>query len=179
MQVRVAALLPPSNIERIVSRLQETIYSSFGTISAMALPVMIPLGFIPTAVSPESFRQVLNDAREGFSIHSARYRKEDSSVYLSLIPEPEASFRRIVERLELNDSRSPFPPYFGFFLCDIAETEEAETDLADFPEVPSFRFASFHFALIDLRFHRLKDSLWHHVEWELLVKWRCLRPRTT
>lgn len=180
--MKIAALLPPSNIERIITGLQEAIYSASGAVSAVALPVMIPLRLLSDAVTPDSFQKSLGDTRAGFPICSHTYRKVEASMFLGLKAESphEPAHRRIIQNLasfEPYESRTPFPPFFGFYLCDFSGIQAIKPDLSDISQAPSFRFSSFHFALIDLFLASDQDNPWHHVEWKVLVSWKSLRPR--
>lgn len=137
--VRIAALIPHSNIDRTIGRIQEEIFSTFGLSSALALPPMIPLRFLRGDVLPEEAApgdpppgdETMAGIRtlDGLTVQTTTLRVVGSALYLGTeFRLPGGSRRDSAVQLGVDDILGPlslgtgagealFPPAPGFFLC--------------------------------------------------------------
>lgn len=132
MGYALLALRGPSNVEKKVRELQSSLYRQGGLVSALALPVMIPLCFVaPGAVptKPAELRYCLRRAvgRQAPYLSSRAVAEGDGFLFWNLDPRRELqSLRRNCEKVfapaaTRQPAQKPdiFPVARGFFLCSL------------------------------------------------------------
>jgi hypothetical protein len=170
--LKIIALLPPSNIERVVGGLQEDLFSHFGLLSSLALPVMIPMHFCNNAVGDRQFGSCFEGLDAAFWINATSFRREGDSIFL------EASFdekgttiwdrlQRRINRLQPIESAQPFDLARGFFLGQREDSQGPDEFLHALAEPPRFRFSSFSYALIGVELGENKTAWYRHIYWEV------------
>jgi len=182
--LKTAILYPPSNIERIISQLQDDIFRTTGLVSPLALPVMLPIRFLSDSVSYPSFQSVFEGINASFTVQSAGFRLFGGVLYLYVRMDEEGerlmeTLESRLEKLESPQIQPPFSPARGFFLCYDEESQGLEGILQSLGPPPSFRFSSFGFSLVALTIADPPMKWWSHVSWEMegLIKVRKSRPR--
>ncbi len=127
MEYALLALKSPSNIEKKVRELQSSLYRQGGLVSALALPVVIPLCFVEPgafSTSRSELRVSLRRAvgKEAPYLTSGSIVESDGSLFWDLTPRRELQrLRRSCERVFAPAARQPdlFPVTRGFFLCSL------------------------------------------------------------
>jgi hypothetical protein len=136
MEYALLALGGPSNIEKKVREAQSALYRQEGLTSALSLPVVIPLFFLPPAAIPaevSTLRDTLRDAvgKEAPYLTTKTVSEYGGFLFWELAP------RRVLQRLQQRCERvfAPsavaaeqppqagrpelFPVARGFFLCSL------------------------------------------------------------
>jgi hypothetical protein len=166
------ALKGPSNIEKKVRELQSSLYRQVGLISALALPVMIPLCFVEPGSLPAN-RSELRDSlrraagREAPYLNSGSVAESAGYLFWDLTPRRELQrLRRSCEKVFAPEvggqadqpaarqgvrQQDPFPVARGFFLCSLQGRSRDTIPSLTLSE--PLRFPAT--ALLLLRFHPL------------------------
>jgi hypothetical protein len=136
MEYALLALKGPSNIEKEVLELQRSLYRQGGLVSALALPVMIPLCFVAPCVVPAK-RSELRDSlrravgKEAPYLTSRSVAESDGFLFWDLDPRRELQrLRRSCQKVfaptiarqgDRQEAQQPdlFPVARGFFLCSL------------------------------------------------------------
>ena len=175
-QLKLAVILPHSNIDRAVGEIQDTIFTCFGLASALALPVMIPLRILSPDTNPSDFLSLFENHPRRLTGQSSTYRIVDESLFLSTRLSTE-------ENLDVNfpspadyqkgDYPKLFPVREGFFLCSQEQGVPLEKVLIRLNQPPSLHFKPLGYALIALETSDLPEW-WRQTQWEIesLIKCR-------
>ena len=146
MERALLSLGVPSNIEKKVRELKTSLYREGGLVSAQALPVLIPLCFVPPAAGGQK-REALRDAlrravgRQAPLLRSGSILERDGFLLWNLEPADE------LQRLSRNgaevfagqaDQPKLFPVARGFVLCSLECRSPSELPSLDAPEPLSF-----------------------------------------
>ncbi len=176
-QLKLAAILPHSNIDRAVGEIQDTIFTCFGLASALALPVMIPLRILSPDTNPSSFHSLLENQPRSLTVQSSTYRIVDKSLFLSTSLSTE-------ENLDVNfpspvdyqkrDYPKLFPVREGFFLCSQEQGVPLEKVLSRLDPPPSLCFKPLGYALIAVETSDLPEW-WSQTQWEIESLIKCRR----
>lgn len=130
MEYALLALKGPSNIEKKVRELQSSLYRQGGLVSALALPVMIPLCFVAPGVIPAKRSDLRDRLRRAVGraapyLNSKSIAERDGFLFWDLAPRRELQrLRRDCEKVftpansqQGTQQRDLFPVARGFFLC--------------------------------------------------------------
>jgi hypothetical protein len=150
MEYALLALKGPSNIEKEVRELQRSLYRQGGLVSALALPVMIPLCFIAPRVVPAK-RSELRDSlrravgKEAPYLNSRSIADSDGFLFWDLAPRRELQrLKRSCEKVfaptiaqqgDRQEAQQPnlFPVAQGFFLCSLQGRSRATIPSLEVP----------------------------------------------
>ena len=171
-ELKIIALLPPSNIDRLVGAVQEGLFSRFGLLSSIALPVMIPIRFCAVSVDASDFNVCFDKLDVAFRITATSYRKHGISLFLeTTFDERGAQIRELLaERmngLASQPAAGPFDPVSGFYLGQKEDSLSPDDIIAALAEPPAFRFTSFTYALIRLELGEPSEGWYRNVFWEI------------
>jgi hypothetical protein len=166
------ALLPPGSVEAEVSALQNALFEEYGSPSVVALPPLIPVGFVeesPSAArhAAEGLEAVCAAARSPYFFRSRGLRWQEGCLFLGL--ESGGAWGSL--RSALGYARSgPFPAAEGFVLG----LWDLRGEAADVPSrvVPPVGFSSCSAALLTI------TASWGDERWwrELYVEIAERRP---
>ena len=113
----ILGLKAPTNIEKKVTELRTSLYRDWELASALALPVMIPLSFLPpqpAPADPASLRSALLRAvgKQAPYLRTASISEIEGFLFWHLEPQEE------LQRLAASSSKQEclFPVGFGFYL---------------------------------------------------------------
>jgi hypothetical protein len=170
------ALLPPGSVEAEVSVLQNALFDTYGSPSAIALPPLIPVGFVeegPAAAvrAAEGLAAVCAAARSPYFFRSRGLQWERGCLFVGM----ESAGAWELLRASLGASGDgPFPVAEGFVLglWDIGATSAAAPGLA----VPSVGFSSCSAAILDIMASWEDERWWRELYVEISEK-RPLRGR--
>jgi len=136
VEYALLALKGPSNIEKKVRELQSSLYRQGGLVSALALPVMIPLCFVEPGALPAKRSELRGSLRraagkEAPYLNSGSVADSGGFLFWDLAPRRELQrLRRSCEKVfapedgrqaDQQGPRQPdlFPVARGFFLCSL------------------------------------------------------------
>jgi hypothetical protein len=165
----LAALVPPGSIEAEVGILQSAIFSAHGFISAIALPPIIPIGFLPGR-SGSSFMQNLPKTSPSPDFRVMDYSWEGGGLYLRLV----SSGLWTALRLRLEEApgaarvHAPFTAAEGFCLGCWEAPAERRPDIP--PVLPALHFTSCSLALVLLRARFDSAEWWREIHMEIAAK---------
>ena len=187
MHLKTAGLLPPSNIERMVVSLQNDIFSQYGLPSALALPAFVPLSFHSANVTALNFISLFESTIYAFPLISGTVHVRDDCLFLSLQTDEtgESGLEKILSRLaNLSpfEAEPPIPVTRGIFLCHSRDRMQLAAIAREIPVLPSFRFASFHFGLIDINWENSAGTTdeaapvcWEQTSWNVETRIKARR----
>lgn len=177
-QLKLAAILPHSNIDRAVGEIQDTIFTCFGLASALALPVMIPLRILSPDTNPSDFLNLLEDHPRRLAGQSSIYRIVDKSLFLTTRFSTEEN-RNVYFPSPVDNKKADCPRLFpvqeGFFLCSQEQDVPLEKVLSRLNPPPSLRFKPLGYALIAVETSDLPEW-WRQTQWEIESLIKCRRP---
>ena len=162
------ALLAPGSIEAEVGRLQGRIFSQYGLASALALPPLIPVAFLPADFAVRGLLDALNrSVRSPYRIDTGLAVWEAGALFLSVDSGGLWSgLREGAHALGVGACDGPFPVFEGFFLgCGDATAAQRE---AIRPAQPSLGFTSSALALIGIGTPKGTLEWWREVYCETL-----------
>jgi len=147
VEYALLALKGPTNIENKVRELQRTLYRQGGLVSALSLPVMIPLCFAaPGAVpaKPGELRDSLRRSvgREAPYLTSSSVAESDGFLFWDLAPRQELQrLQRSCQKVFAPEAAQQgaqqpdlFPVARGFFLCSLQGRSPATMPSLTVPE---------------------------------------------
>jgi hypothetical protein len=184
----ILGLKAPTNIEKKVTELQTSLYRNWELASAVALPVMIPISFLPPqpdSEDPATLRRTLRQVvgKQAPSFRTASIIEIEDFLFWQL--EPREQLQRLAascsEGLARGDARqeSPFPVGQGFYLGALEGQSEPRVDSIAAPEPLSFPAR----AVVLIRVHLLAGDVpttdqgcaatqkwWQSLFWEELAR---------
>lgn len=160
---RLLALLAPGSIEAEVSALQQAVFSDRGCVSAIALPPLVPVRFLP-ADTPARLPQVPGrHVSAGFTVRSTGPAWSGGHLFLALDTGGAWSALRGDDRW--TDGPPLFPCFEGFYLgcC------ESEPGSREVPAVPAMdrRFTSVDLAIVSITVPKDGADWWREVRWQV------------
>ena len=163
----LAALLPPGSVEAEVGRFQREIFSRHGLVSAIALPPLVPVAFLPEAGLRRGLLQELNAlAAAPYRITIGALAWNAGALYLGV--DSAGLWQQLRESALARVPSEPaglFPVREGFFLgC-----EEPPVDAQDpvRPHLADSGFTSSSLGLLRLSTARPPAAWWRDVRWEI------------
>ena len=172
----LCALIPPGSVEAYVGRVQETVFSEHGLVSAQAVPPLVPIAFLDPERPPgELLPQLDRAAPFGWRarllgaewVEGHLYARIDSGGVWPALRQAALAQRGTV-------TRGLFPVAEGFYLgCgDAPEAMRPEIN----PSIPAASFSSAVVALIVLHPASGSPAWWSELHWEITEE-RPLRGR--
>jgi len=163
----LAALLPPGSVEADVGRFQQEIFSRHGLVSAIALPPLVPVAFLPEAGLRRDLLQELN------ALASAPYRItigapawSRGALYLAI--ESAGLWQQLREGALARVPSEPaglFPAREGFFLgCEEPPAGARDSIRAGLTDSG---FTSSRLVLLRLSTPQPPALWWRDVRWEI------------
>ncbi len=169
LRLSLIALLPPGSVEAEVGKVQQSVFSTCGTLSAIALPPLIPIGFVRPATEPAGLLASLNArASAPYRIRFGGFSRHAGFLYLAI--DSGGLWNELRKGIEgaLADDEGLFPGFEGFFLgCAKPDQELA---VVDAPEFFDSSFSSCRLALLILQSRRSRESWWREVSWEIVTE---------
>ena len=160
---RLLALLAPGSIEAEIAALQQAVFSEHGFVSAIALPPLVPVRFLP-ADAPLRLPQVPGrEVTTGFVVRATGTAWNDRHLFLGLDTGGAWSALRADDRW--SDGPPLFPCFEGFFL-GCSESEPAARARLVVP-VMDRRFSSVDLALMSVSVPDDGSDWWTEVHWQI------------
>ncbi len=171
-ELKIIALLPPSNVDRLVGAVQQDLFARFGLLSSIALPVMIPIRFCAMSAGASDFKACFDKLDGAFRITATSYRKHETSLFLETTFDETGSqiWDLLAERLDELPScpaAEPFDTASGFYLGQMENSLSPDKIIAALEKPPAFRFISFTYALIRLELDEPPERWYRNVFWEI------------
>lgn len=164
LTVRLVAIIAPGSVEAGIGKVQAAIFEEHGLISAVALPPVIPLMFLPPDSAAPS-AGLLHDLERGvhapWRMKTAGTAWEQDALYLRV------SSDGMWESLRERASAEPpalFPVAEGFY-SGCLEAAPSQRPLIT-PLVPVLSFSSATLAILRISSPRGRDGWWREVRWE-------------
>lgn len=171
---RLLAMLAPGSIEASVARLQQAVFSQGGSVSAIALPPLVPIRFLEAGGSGRLPERPGQAAPSRWRASGTGLRKHQGSLFLGLDTGGAWSAVRSDDRYR--EGEALFPAFEGFFLGCLEEQagedrgchEEGKRPAA--PElntvIPAVAFSSADIAILRLEVAQ-SPPWWQEVAWEI------------
>ncbi len=174
----LVALLPPGSVESEVGRVQEQLFAEHGLVSAMAVPPLIPVAFLPDGETPAKTVQGLDrSVPDGWRIRVSGSewvqghlfaRAQSGGAWPMLRAAADTAARACAD-----PGTGLFPVFEGFYL-GCAEASE-ETRSAILPRIPILSFSSAALAVLRIETTGSREW-WQELHWEIIDQ-RRLRGR--
>ncbi len=166
----LVALLAPGSVEAEVGKAQNAIFSSYGFVSAVALPPLIPIGFVPDGKGRELIAGMRKPVHSPYVFKTTALAWEGGCLYLCVESDGVwAGLRReVTEALGGQAELAPrlFAPAEGFCLGCWEAAEEQRAGIR--VDVPSLRFSSCALALVSITVG--VGQWWRDVRMEIVGK---------
>lgn len=160
---RLLALLAPGSIEAEVGALQQAVFSEHGYVSAIALPPLVPVRFLPLD-APARLPQVPGrDVAKGFVVRVTGAAWRSGHLFLSLDTGGAWSALRGDDRW--SDGPPAFPCFEGFYL-GCSEAGPSERSAVRVPATDR-RFSSVDVALMSITVFDEGPDWWREVRWQV------------
>jgi hypothetical protein len=160
---RLLALLAPGSIEAEIAALQQAVFSEHGFVSAIALPPLVPVRFLPADASLRIPQAPGRDVSAGFVVRVTGPAWSAGHLFLGLDTGGAWSILRADHRW--SDGPPLFPCFEGFFLGCAESGPEARASLV----VPAVdrRFSSIDLALMSISVPGDRADWWSEVHWQI------------
>lgn len=178
MHPPLLAVLPPANVERLVGDIREELFRRHGLASALALPALLPLGFLPAGPLPAGvqMRQIRSAFPAAFPMEAGGLRVERDLLVLEVKTGGRLGrLREALQRLlPLTDGF--LPPLEGFFLAAREHLADPGAALAGLPPPAIPRFSVFDLAFLEIRIGEPGPAWWRQLYWEEIGRIPGRRP---
>lgn len=182
----ILGLKAPTNIEKKVTGLQTSLYRDWELASALALPVMIPISFLPlqpASQDPAALRSALRRVvgKQAPYFRTASIIEIEGFLFWQLEPREQLQrlAARCLEDFARSDSEPLFPVGRGFYLCAVEGQSGSRIASIPAPEPLSFPAR----AAVLIRVHPLvgeaqvveqgcavKETWWQSLFWEEVAR---------
>ncbi len=162
------ALTAPGSVEAELGKAQNAIFASHGFVSAVALPPLIPIGFVPDGKGQEFIAGMRKPAHSPYVFETTALAWESGGLYLSVESGGvwDGLRRELVETFGPNLERGLFPAAEGFCLGCWEAAEEQRAGIR--VEFPNLRFSSCALALVSTTVGA--GQWWRDVRMEIIAK---------
>lgn len=153
MRAHLLAVTPPGNAERMLGGIREELFRRHALASALALPALLPLGFLarPEPGFPAALERATAAARRlGLPLEVGGYREEAGALFLQARTQGLwGALREAAGRLQ---PLVPgfLPAYEGFFLAQREHLSNPARALADLPAPCIRRFFPSALCLLEI-----------------------------
>jgi hypothetical protein len=173
----LVALAAPGSVEAAVGRLQAGLFAAHGLLSAMALPPLVPLAFVPPQPRPRALLAALERSVSApWRIGARGLAWVDGWLYLGIDSGGTWAALRAAALARCGEAAALFPAAEGFYLgCGEAGAEQRA---AAGPAAPVLVFSSCDIALVDIRAAG-SGPWWKEVYWEIIEALPLRGRRTT
>jgi hypothetical protein len=176
LTVRLVAIIAPGSVEAGVGKVQAAIFEEHGFLSAVALPPMIPVTFLPQdTAAAKLLNELERGVRAPWRMRTAGFTWEHGALYARVSSDGFwESLRMKAAELAPAETSPLFPVAEGFY----AGCLEAAPDQRPLirPAVPELSFSSATLAIIRISSPRGREGWWREVMWEIQEQ-RPLRGR--
>jgi hypothetical protein len=160
---RLLALLAPGSIEAEVGALQQAVFSELGCVSAIALPPLVPVRFLP-AEAPARLPQVPGRrVSAGFTVRIVGPAWSGGHLFLGLDTGGAWTALRGDDRW--TDGPPLFPCFEGFYF-GCSEPETGSRGALAMPAMDR-RFSSVDLALVSITAPDTGADWWREVSWQI------------
>jgi hypothetical protein len=162
LSVHLVAIIAPGSVEAGIGKVQAAIFEEHGFLSAVALPPMIPVTFLPQGTAAT---QLLHDLERGvrapWRMRTAGIAWEQDALYFRV--SSDGMWQSLRERAPAQPS--PLFPVAEGFYSGCIEAEPSQRPLIK-PSVPELSFSSAALAVLRISSPRGLDGWWREVTWE-------------
>jgi len=160
---RLLALLAPGSIEAEVGALQQAVFAAHGFVSAIALPPLVPVRFLPVDAAPRLPQVPGRGVTAGFVVRVTGPAWSDGHLFLGL--ETGGAWPGLRGDGRWTDGPPLFPCFEGFYLGCLESEPGSRAALA----VPAMdrRFSSLDLALVSIEVPDDRADWWSEVRWQI------------
>ncbi len=160
---RLLALFAPGSIEAEVGALQQAVFARHGWVSAIALPPLVPVRFVPVE-APARMPQVPGrEVSAGFAVRTTGPAWNGGRLFLGL--DTGGAWRALRGDERWSDGPALVPCFEGFFLgCEEAAPEARDSVV---PPAMDRRFSSVDIALMTIVVPGEGTPWWSDVRWSI------------
>jgi hypothetical protein len=166
----LAALLPPANVERELTRLQQTLFADHSVASAFALPPVLPIAALAPDSDPGRFARAVEPLRQAFHLEAGAAAVHGVSVLVEASIDTEGRARLDAIARAVADPQAeppPFPLLRGFWIAEFPSIAALPSRL---PDHAAPGFSSFHYGLMVVRYLPVEGRWWERVAWEIRAR---------
>ena len=140
-------ILPPGNIGKSVIEVQNKTFSETGLYSAVCLPSIIPISYLPPENCKDVFNSVISNFEHCWEITTADFINYKNSIFLELSRSKNGleTLSKIKEICP-KEKETILPAFSGFFICSLKNQKnsvEPEDIIKLLRPPPELRFKSF------------------------------------
>jgi hypothetical protein len=185
---RFFAIIPPDNVEIDILILRRRIFSTFGLVSAMALPPLIPLLYLPESVSSDHARMFIYPGYGGFELITSGIAPVSGCFYLVVTAEKELD--EFMQKLKTDVKREfmkefdscketnmLIPAFQGFFLAHTEYTIKPEKLITSIEPPDPIHFSVFSLALMEVMVDPSQERWWKHISWQAPLLFRSRKSK--
>jgi len=164
MTQTLLVLLAPGSVEADVGRVQQRIFADHGLVSAVALPPLVPVAFLPAEELMHGLLAKLNaSVAAPYRIRLAGLAWRDGFLYLGI---DSGGVWGSLRAEASGEASGLFPPFEGFFLgCAEAGAAQRGSIL---PPLPALGFTSSTLAVMRICAPAEGGAWWREVSTEIL-----------
>jgi hypothetical protein len=160
---RLLALLAPGSIEAEVGTLQQAVFSEHGFVSAIALPPLVPVRFLPPDAPARLLQVPGREVPAGFVVRVTGPVWIADHFFLGL--DTGGAWLGLRRDDRWTDGPSIFPCFEGFYLGG-SESDPGEHSAVHVPAMDR-RFSSIDVALMSITVSDDGSQWWREVRWQI------------
>jgi hypothetical protein len=175
IQTGLIALLPPSNISRIIQVMKDHLFKKLNYCSSKALPPLIPLQFTTPVLKEEEFINLAAPFIAANTVQSTEIKFFRNCIYFDVqfkrdINQIMQAFKEKCSYLSGNNIdkiNSLFPVYTGILLSANEGNLEKQDIINVLPPAEKFSFTAYHIAYFFIETESGLPFWWHNFYYEV------------
>jgi hypothetical protein len=160
---RLLALLAPGSIEAEVGALQQAVFAEHGFVSAIALPPIVPVRFVPADAAARLPQVPGREVSAGFAVRTTGPAWSGGHLFLGL--DTGGAWQALRKDERWSDGPALVPCFEGFFIGCAEASPEARDSIVT-PAMDR-RFSSIDIALMTMLVPDEGTAWWSDVRWQI------------
>lgn len=178
--LKFLVLTPPQDIELKILSLRSDMFSQYGYISALVLPVMVPVCSIHPEIQVKAIKKAFKSFHfTGFTITTSSLVEISGSLFIKIEESKElsdllAGCRKLLIPLSQDKDYNRkgmgpvcFPLYTGFFLARNEQTISIKEMGINIPDPKTLCFKKFSICILDITIYSQLETWWENIDWEI------------
>jgi hypothetical protein len=180
---KILVLTPPQDIELKILSLRSDIFSQYGYISALVLPVMVPFCSVHPDTTVKDLKKAFESSQyTGFTMETSKLVEISGSLFIKFreckaLSDLIAGCRNLLLSLGRNREHDKktrgsvcFPFYTGFFLARNEQGISIKEMDIKIPDPRTLTFKKFSISLLNIAVYSGLDTWWENIDWEILFE---------
>ncbi|MBA7681432.1 hypothetical protein ES703_89770 [subsurface metagenome] len=189
MGYRLCALFPPGSVEKEIAQVQEKLFKSWGLVSALALPPLIPLFFLPPDLPIPDRVKLKAAADPAFYCSTQNLVTLEGHLFWEVLSSGrlkalKSSIKQLFPRFNQREAPRLFPEFEGFFLSSPEIEQGFKEVITCIGSLPVIRFPAAALSVLTVdnlcsdRHRRLPGSgWWESIQWEEIIAVPLKKPK--